>query len=125
MPQAVPGCSAPQPTRQEERQREHLFREIEFRDGPTGRRASVRGGVDVWEIAQTLRAVREAEPGLGDGEAAEWVVEVTSSSLEDVAAAVRYAQAYPEEIDAQVDENLAAAERLGKRFQQQLTPSWR
>ncbi len=37
---------------------------IVFRDGPAGRRASVIGGPDVWEVVTALRSARSAEPEL-------------------------------------------------------------
>ena len=104
-------------SQEQERRRAVQFHGIEFREGPTGRRAAVRGGVDVWEVAQMLRAVREVDSALDDRQAAERVVEVTSSSLSDVLTAVAYARAHQQEIDAQVEANLAAAERLRKQFE--------
>src|SRR6201995_1248613 len=37
---------------------------ITFRDGPTGRRAGLIGGPDVWEVAMWLHQIR---PGAGPG----------------------------------------------------------
>ena len=39
---------------------------ITFRAGPTGRRAGLVGGPDVWEVIDTLLIVRDAEPELAD-----------------------------------------------------------
>jgi hypothetical protein len=43
---------------------EHL--EIVFRTGPTGRRAGLVDGPDVWEIVRAVRCARDAEPCLDD-----------------------------------------------------------
>jgi hypothetical protein len=69
---------------------------ITFRDGPAGRRASVVGGPDVWEIVMWLEdlagekdpaAVLAAEQGI-------------APSLVD--AAQRYRDAYPDEVNARI-----------------------
>src|SRR5215218_3053750 len=41
---------------------------IVFRPGPTGRRAALSGGPDVWEVVTALNAIRAEEPDL-DGKA--------------------------------------------------------
>ena len=35
-----------------------------FRPGPTGRRAALAGGPDVWEVIRAIRSAHAAEPGL-------------------------------------------------------------
>ena len=69
---------------------------ITFRDGPAGRRAGLVGGPDVWEVAMWLddlageeepRTVLTAEQGI-------------AAPLVD--AALRYRQAYPEEVSARI-----------------------
>ncbi|MGH3769091.1 MAG: hypothetical protein ACRDS0_21610 [Pseudonocardiaceae bacterium] len=37
---------------------------ISLRPGPTGRRAGLVGGPDVWEVIETLLIVRDAQPDL-------------------------------------------------------------
>jgi hypothetical protein len=70
---------------------------ITFRDGPTGRRAGLVGGPDVWEVALWLddltgetdpSAVLAAESGLARAQ---------------VDAALRYRVAYPDEIAARIE----------------------
>jgi hypothetical protein len=39
---------------------------ILFREGPAGRRATVVGGPDVWEIVRDVKAARAAEPKLSE-----------------------------------------------------------
>src|SRR6202021_4157244 len=38
-----------------------------FRPGPTGRRAALAGGPDVWEVIRAIKSAHAAEPGL-DGD---------------------------------------------------------
>ena len=37
-----------------------------FRSGPTGRRAALAGGPDVWEVIRAIKSAHAAEPGLHD-----------------------------------------------------------
>ncbi len=70
---------------------------ITFRDGPTGRRAGLINGPDVWEIAMwidDLASVKDPAKSL----ARERVV--TRAQID---AALRYRAAYPEEIHARID----------------------
>lgn len=77
------------------RREEHPL--IVFRDGPTGRRAGLLGGPDVWEVAMWVEDLA-AEP---DPVAA--LVEDSSLSRSQVDAAMRYRVAYPDEIAARID----------------------
>lgn len=70
---------------------------ITFRDGPSGRRAGVVGGPDVWEIAMWIDDLA-AEPEPAAALAADGAV---SRPLID--AALRYRVAYPDEIDARIE----------------------
>lgn len=74
---------------------------LEFRDGASGRRARIRGGPDVWEVALLARehgrdpaALREHLGG-----------EVDPDALEQ---ALRYMERFPDEID----DRLARHDRL-------------
>jgi hypothetical protein len=77
------------------RREEHPL--VVFRDGPTGRRAGLLGGPDVWEVAMWLEDLA-AEP---DPVAA--LVEDGTTSRFLVDAAMRYRAAYPDEIAARID----------------------
>jgi hypothetical protein len=70
---------------------------ITFRDGPTGRRAGLVGGPDVWEVAMWVDDLAgEADPAAdlaGDG--------IVSRAQID--AALRYRSAYPDEIAARIE----------------------
>jgi hypothetical protein len=75
------------------------FPEIVFVDGPTGRRARLIGGPDVWEVL---------EPYLLAGK--DWAALRASYPDLDEAllrSAVRYYESYPEEIEARVALNQA------------------
>lgn len=70
---------------------------ITFRDGPTGRRAGVIGGPDVWEIALWVADVgEEADP-------IAVLAEEGDLRRELIEAALRYRDAYPDEIRARIE----------------------
>jgi hypothetical protein len=70
---------------------------IVFRGGPTGRRAALAGGPDVWELMATLRG------GNARGEEAiAATAELLNLSDSQVRTAVRYYGAFPEEIDRRI-----------------------
>src|SRR5262249_30527536 len=92
---------------------------VVFQDGPTGRRAGLVGGPDVWEVIRALKSARAAEPELSEEDIL-GLVEVNSGvSLRLLRTAVRYWTSYPDEIDAA---NAAedAAEQAWQREQQLL-----
>jgi hypothetical protein len=79
---------------------------ITFRDGPTGRRAGVVGGPDVWEIVMWIDDL-----GPVDDPAAELATDLAIPRPR-VDAALAYAAAYPGEIKARINlhhENTAIA----------------
>lgn len=88
---------------------------IIFRDGPTGRRAALAGGPDVWEVVGAVRS------GSTRGEAAiPEIAELLNLPPGQVQLALRYYGAYPEEIDERVRRNLEdadAAEAAWRRTQ--------
>jgi hypothetical protein len=73
-----------------------------FRTGPTGRRAGLAAGPDVWEVVRAVRSARGAEPGLGEGELLALVAENTGVSERMIRIATGYWAAYPDEIDAEI-----------------------
>jgi hypothetical protein len=83
---------------------------IMFRPGPTGRRAGLAGGPDVWEVIATLESVRREQPELS-GEA---LVAATAAAAgitpRQVRAAVGYYGAYHDEVDERIAANREAAE---------------
>ena len=81
-----------------------------FRAGPTGRRAALAGGPDVWEIIRAIRSARAAEPGLNSDDLMSLVSDNTGIALRLVTIAVRYWSAYPDEVDAEIAAADAAEE---------------
>lgn len=84
------------------------FPGIVYRDGPTGRRAGLVGGPDVWEIAA---AVRQA-PGRGEARLRA-VSEMIGQPLSRVRLAVDFYAAFPDKIDERLalEDRAAAAVR--------------
>jgi hypothetical protein len=70
---------------------------ITFRDGPTGRRAGLIGGPDVWEIAMWVEDLAD-EPDPSAALADDGVV-----TRPQIDAALHYRTAYPDEIAARVE----------------------
>jgi hypothetical protein len=88
-----------------------------FKDGPTGRRAALAYGPDIWEIVKFLREVDERGPS-----ALEAAAEVFALDVNRITTAVSYYGEYREEIDAEIDAADHASERAEQawRIQQQL-----
>jgi hypothetical protein len=84
---------------------------IVFRPGPTGRRAALSGGPDVWEVIAALSAIRNEDPGLGGDLLMGELTVVTGLNASRVAVALRYYAAYPDEIDERIASNNQVAER--------------
>lgn len=78
---------------------------IRFRSGPTGRRAAVMGGPDVWEVIATLQTMRAAGPDLEGDSLITAVAEALGQTERRVRVALRYYSAYPAEIDDRVAAN--------------------
>lgn len=70
---------------------------ITFRDGPTGRRAGLLGGPDVWEVAMWIDEI-----GPVDDPAAELASEGVVSRAQ-IDSALAYRAAYPDEIQARIE----------------------
>jgi hypothetical protein len=81
---------------------------IVFRSGPTGRRAGIAGGPDVWEIARDLKGL--AAEGATDP--IEAVTRVSGLDRGIVELAASYYAAYPDDIDERIQMDEQAAERL-------------
>jgi sulfur carrier protein ThiS len=88
------------------------FPGIVFKPGPTGRRAAVAGGPDVWEVASALRRVPGSEAARVAALGREFGIHERQ-----VALALNYAAAHREEIEARIranDQALEGAERIGR-----------
>ncbi|HEU5251898.1 MAG TPA: hypothetical protein VFU16_01050 [Solirubrobacterales bacterium] len=90
------------------------FRGIVFRDGPTGCRAALVGGPDIWEVMATLKS------GKARGEEA---IAATGELLNltdcQVRTAARYYGAFPDEIDRRIILDTADADEAEAAWQRQ------
>jgi hypothetical protein len=78
---------------------------IVFRGGPTGRRAALAGGPDIWELLATLKQ------GMARGEkAVSETAELLGLTELQVRTGVRYYSDYPEEIDERIRRNVEEAD---------------
>jgi hypothetical protein len=95
------------------------FPGIVYRDGPTGRRAGLVGGPDIWEIVRDLKHT----PGKGDKRIRRLADEVGVSS-EQVRLAADFYGDHPDEIDraiAETDRAATAVRQLVDRREQLLS----
>jgi hypothetical protein len=70
-----------------------------FKDGPSGRRAALAYGPDVWEVIKFLREVDERGPAAIDAAA-----EVFAVDTSRVSTVISYYGDYSDEIDAEIAE---------------------
>jgi hypothetical protein len=77
-----------------------------FKDGPSGRRAALAYGPDVWEVIKFLREIDERGAGALDAAS-----DALALDPGQVSTAVSYYGDYPEEIDAEIAEADEASER--------------
>jgi hypothetical protein len=89
--------------------RAHEHPGIVFKDGPSGRRAALMAGPDVWEVVAAIRGAGAKDERRAVATAAQEL----SLSTTQVRLALDYYGSYAEEIDAQIAENeIEAAEGL-------------
>lgn len=72
---------------------------ISFKDGPSGRRAALTFGPDVWEVVKALQEIDER-----DEAAILATAEVLALPEARIRLALHYYSAYPDEIDAEIEE---------------------
>jgi hypothetical protein len=70
---------------------------ITFRDGPTGRRAGLVGGPDVWEVVMWVEELG------GERDPVALLVDESTLTYPQIEAALRYRAAYPDEVSARID----------------------
>ena len=70
---------------------------ITFRDGPTGRRAGLVGGPDVWEVVMWVEELA------GERDPVASLVHESTLTRPQIEAALRYRAAYPDEVHARID----------------------
>jgi hypothetical protein len=73
---------------------------VAFREGPIGRRATLVGGPDVWEVIRAVKSARSAEPDLPEDELLALVADNSGLSVRVVRTAVAYWATYPDEVEA-------------------------
>lgn len=86
---------------------------IVYRDGPTGRRAALAVGPDVWEVVSALRYTSGS-----DEERVAALAEQFGLHARHIRTAIDFAVAHREDIDEQVAANDAAAERARQLAEQ-------
>src|SRR5450631_2433629 len=87
-----------------------------FKDGPSGRRAALAYGPDIWEIITYLREIDDRGPAALDAAA-----EAFAADSGRIATAVSYYGDYPAEVDAEItaaDDASLRAERAWRVRQQ-------
>ena len=83
------------------------FPGVVYRPGPTGRRAALVGGPDVWEVIRDLQRA----PGRGM-ERVECLARELGISVSLVTLATDFYCAFPEEIDARIEADERVAEQV-------------
>lgn len=84
---------------------------VVFRDGPTGRRAGLANGPDIWEIIGTLRMVQREEPDLVGTDLLAAVEEASGLDAVRIRTAIRYYTDYPTDVDERIAANEEAADQ--------------
>lgn len=92
---------------------------IIFRPGPTGRRAGLATGPDVWEIVRAVRSARAAEPDLEELDLLALVSENSGVPSRLISVAIGYWAAYPDEVDAEIDAADAAEENAERAWRRE------
>ena len=85
---------------------------IVFRDGPSGRRAALASGPDVWEVIETVKG-----SGATDEDAIAKAAAWANLSPAQVRVAVRYYGDFRDEIDSRIQGNHDAAERQRRAWE--------
>lgn len=78
---------------------------VVFRGGPTGRRAALAGGPDLWEVLSTLKSGKARRE-----EAISATADLLGLTDTQVRTAVRYYGAFPEEVDDRIARNAEEAD---------------
>lgn len=89
---------------------------IVFRQGPTGVRAAVEGGPDVWEIIREIKALVGAREMSGEGDAAGRIAQRFGLTARQVDVAIGYWSEWRDEVDAWIDSADEAEEQAYERW---------
>jgi hypothetical protein len=92
---------------------------IVFRPGPTGRRAGLASGPDVWEAIRAVMSARAAEPDMSEDGVIALVAENTGLSARSLRIAIRYWASYPAEVDAEIAAAQAAEDAAERAWQRE------
>ena len=92
---------------------------VVFRPGPTGRRAGLASGPDVWEIVRAVKSARAAEPDLAEHDLLAMVAENTGVTTRLIRVAIGYWAAYPDEVDAEIAAADTAEENAEKAWRRE------
>ena len=92
---------------------------IVFRPGPTGRRAGLAVGPDVWEIIRAVKSARSAEPDLTEQDLLTMVSENSGVSLRLIRVATGYWAAYPDEVNAEIEAADTAEENAERAWRRE------
>lgn len=84
---------------------------IVMRRGPTGPRAALVDGPDVWEVIAALHALREEDPSRHGEVLRSELHAVTGLTTAQVAAALDYYTAHPADVDMRIAGNTETAQR--------------
>jgi len=87
---------------------------IVFREGPTGRRAGLAAGPDVWEVVGALQST-ELEGDEATHATAEWL----GLSVRQLRDAIGYYSEYPAEIEERIRRNQEEADAAERRWREQ------
>jgi hypothetical protein len=85
---------------------------IGVRPGPTGPRAGLLDGPDVWEVVAALRALQDEDPARHGESLRKELCDVTGLTVVQVSAVLDYYAAHPEDVDERVAYNDEAALRV-------------
>ena len=75
---------------------------IAFRAGPTGRRAALASGPDVWEAVRAIKSARTTDPDVSEDDLLALVAANTGVAVRLLRIAIRYWASYPGEIDTEI-----------------------
>ena len=89
------------------------FPGVVYRDGPTGRRAGLVGGPDIWEVVRDLRHA----PGRGM-KRVEHLAQEIGLTVERVQLATDFYAEYPDEVDGLIEADERAAKRVRRLIKQ-------
>jgi hypothetical protein len=84
---------------------------IVIRSGPTGPRAALVDGPDVWESIAALHALRDEDPTRHGEVLHRELRTVTGLTTAQVTATLDYYTAHPEDVDKRIADNVDTAER--------------